>query len=727
MEPSARSRFESDLQALLEEASLAGTRNRRQLSCTPCRQRKLKCNRGRPCENCVKKNALQACVYPDFARRGQNKPVKVKERINRLESALLELSERGDASLGSKNGHCTQTAYPEQSEAGQRPSTDTRADTVVSGSTTKWDSILDDISEIKDYFEENNEFLKRDIDKLQIAMPSPKVWDIIYGVRHHQSLEALLSCLPERPQVDRMVAKYFEMLAFFRPVVHPKQFQREYNKFWKDPAAVSISWLGLLFAMLQLTAQVSGQLSNDASNLVLEPDAMAATFRHCALQCLTLDDYAKGDIHLLQGMLTHLESEYFQSLDPQANFYILTGTIVRVALMLKLHRDPRHFSNLSPFQAEMRRRLWLNIVHGDILLSFQMGLPSMIPYGQADTTLPRNLREDDFDEDTKVLPDSRPFDNTTNMAFYLAKAPVIKTFGHIASHLQDVHSSPEAVQALDAQLRQARANVPAYYQMRPISDSLIDPAFTLMCRFGIDQICLTGFCILHRKGLVAARFDAEFKPSRQACVEAAMAMLEYQHVRHEESKPGGRLSGLGSTMLSFTKNDWLLAAMLICLDIHLSATNPTNVSDDVSIWGRDRREEMLKALERSYYIWREYSEESVEALKASEALAAMLAKIRPEFGISTRYGSTRTTTSLNGQSDLDPTSAAPCTTQSDGGKLGPEFQVPDLFSEEPGNIDWDELDRFFISTGAMSSTVYNQESQTEDWLNGDLWASGQGY
>ncbi|KAJ9629205.1 hypothetical protein H2204_008845 [Knufia peltigerae] len=665
------------------------------------------------------KNALQGCVYPDFARRGPRKPVKVKESINRLESVLLELSERNEASLGSEKGDFIPRAHHEQGEetGQQRPQDDVQRQAVVRRSTTKWDSILEDISEIKDYFEENDESLKRDIDKLQIAKSSPKVWDIIYGVKHRQDLETLLSCLPERPRVDRMVAKYFEMLAFFRPVVHPKQFQREYTNFWKNPAAVS------------------RQLPNDASNPALDPDDMVSTFRHCALQCLTLDDYAKGDIHLLQGMLTHLEAEYFQSLDPQANFYILTGTIVRVALMLKLHRDPRHFSNLSPFQAEMRRRLWLSIVHGDVLLSFQMGLPSMILHRQVDTTLPRNLREDDFDEDTKLLPQSRPVDNTTHVAFYLAKVPVIEAFGQIASHLQDVHPSPGAVQALDAQLRTARSSVPEYYQIRPIEDSLIDPAFALMCRFAIDQICLTGFCILHRKGLVAARFDQNFKQSRQACVDAAMKMLEYQHVRHRESKPGGRLSGVGATMLSFTKNDWLLAAMLICLDVHLSATNKqTNVSDDESIWGRDRREEMLKALERSYYIWREYSEESVEALKASEALAAMLAKIRPEFGISTKYGLTRTTattTPVNCQSQSTLNSATACTaTQNDAAETsGLGLQVPDMFSE-PGDIDWDELDRFFISTGAMPSTIDNDNNvaiyDSEDWLNGDVWTTVQG-
>ncbi|KIW56636.1 hypothetical protein, variant [Exophiala xenobiotica] len=518
------------------------------------------------------------------------------------------------------------------------------------------------------------------------------------------------------------------MLAFFRPVIHPKQFQREYHQFWKNPTAVSVPWLGLLFSMLQLSAQVSSQLRSNASQPVLDMDETVANFRHCALECLTLEDYAKADIHLLQGMLTHLEAEYFQSLDPQANFYILTGTIVRVALMINLHRDPRHFSNLSPFEAETRRRLWLCIVHGDILLSFQMGLPSMIPYGQSDTGMPKNLREDDFDEDTKVLPESRPIDGTTNVAFYLAKAPVIELLGRIATHLQDVHVPKEAVHNLDAQLRTARAGVPAYYQVRPIEEALIDPAYVIMRRYAVDQICLTGFCILHRKGMVAARFDEHSIYSRKACIDAAMTMLEYQNVRHHESKPGGRLAGLRGTMLSFTKNDWLLAAMLICLDIHLStttATKSTNKSSDLSIWGRDRRDEMLKALETSYYIWKEYSAESAEALKASEALAAMLAKIRPESGIMTKYGGVPGSSSCaNGRSESVPdsnmTSCAPL--QSSTSRAG--LQVPDMFAE-PGNIDWDELDRYFISTGTAPATVDNTFGSAEDWLNNDLWTMSQ--
>lgn len=237
----------------------------------------------------------------------------------------------------------------------------------------------------------------------------------------------------------------------------------------------------------------------------------------------------------------------------------------------------------------------------------------------------------------KKLPPSRPFDDPTNILFYLAKAPLVDAFIEIAGHLQDVRVDHETLKQLDSGLRSARDMVPDYYRVRSIGGSLIDPGYIVMRRYAVDQIYLTGMCILHRKGLVLSKFDERFIHSRKACLEAAITVLEYQRVRYQETKPAGRLSGLEGMILSITKNDYLLAAMLICLDLHLSTAYPESPSTDDRIWGRSRSDELLRALECSYYIWKEDSEKSVDALKASEALAAMLVKVRPEFGITTKY------------------------------------------------------------------------------------------
>ena len=72
------------------------------------------------------------------------------------------------------------------------------------------------ITEIREYFEDHDQVLNHDFDRLRESKDQPKVWDLIYGVSRDQDLSALIACLPERSQVDRLVANYFEMASFFR-------------------------------------------------------------------------------------------------------------------------------------------------------------------------------------------------------------------------------------------------------------------------------------------------------------------------------------------------------------------------------------------------------------------------------------------------------------------------------------------------------------------------------
>ena len=64
-------------------------RARTQLSCTPCRTGKLKCDRASPCEPCVKRGRESQCNYPPAPTK--SKPANVKGRIRQLESLVLDL------------------------------------------------------------------------------------------------------------------------------------------------------------------------------------------------------------------------------------------------------------------------------------------------------------------------------------------------------------------------------------------------------------------------------------------------------------------------------------------------------------------------------------------------------------------------------------------------------------------------------------------------------------
>lgn len=65
-------------------------RARSQLSCTACRQGKLRCNRATPCDQCIKRSKDSACSYlpPKTRSRG---PQDVKSRIHHLEQLVVDL------------------------------------------------------------------------------------------------------------------------------------------------------------------------------------------------------------------------------------------------------------------------------------------------------------------------------------------------------------------------------------------------------------------------------------------------------------------------------------------------------------------------------------------------------------------------------------------------------------------------------------------------------------
>lgn len=62
-------------------------RSRIQLSCTHCRHAKLKCNREKPCAQCIKKGRASLCIFPPSITR--KKPAaRMQNRLDHLESLV---------------------------------------------------------------------------------------------------------------------------------------------------------------------------------------------------------------------------------------------------------------------------------------------------------------------------------------------------------------------------------------------------------------------------------------------------------------------------------------------------------------------------------------------------------------------------------------------------------------------------------------------------------------
>jgi hypothetical protein len=133
------------------------------------------------------------------------------------------------------------------------------------------------------------------------------------------------------------------------------------------------------------------------------------------LQAFTL--YLVGVLYSLRQLrwLTNLKLSSLQTrtMDPRSLF-CLSGCVVRIAQRMGLSTDGTNYA-IPPFEVEMRRRLWWQIVLIDIRAAELSGAgPAMLMYTW-NTKLPSNINDSDLFPDMREPPVERP--GITEMIF----------------------------------------------------------------------------------------------------------------------------------------------------------------------------------------------------------------------------------------------------------------------------------------------------------------------
>ncbi|KAJ5306799.1 hypothetical protein PENANT_c003G08153 [Penicillium antarcticum] len=638
-------------------------RNRVPLSCGPCRHRKLKCNRSNPCENCVKRGDAVSCNYAQASSRKKNSPQQsssnspddMQNRIDRLEGLVLSLMTNGSQSAGPAAAMAAISGESSAGSAGPSHELDideegmgleesdteqvTKSFGVMKMDNNKsyymgnahWASILNDISEVRNFFSTHKKQFEEQFEKVKAARPPTDVpgSTLLFGVMKPMSRGEIMSALPSKYTTDLLVTRYFNCYDPATHILHGPTFQAQYNKHWEDPSQTELVWIAMLFAMMRLAMLSYYNEGDEPPEFRGKSMDMAGGFRNSVAQCLTLADYTKPHPYLIEALVFHLHGDFSQSRETDVSIWVLAGVITRLAMRSGYHRDSKMFPNITPFQGEMRRRVWSFVRQADLLFSFQVGLPSMIRSTDSDTELPSNLYDDDFDEDCKELPPSRPLSEPTPISYLIAKARLTYAFGRVIEQSSAIsNTSYENVMEADAELRQARDLIPPHLKIRPMEDCQLDPCNLIMSRFAVKAVYDKAQCVLHRPYLARARENPRFTYSRRTCIDSAMELLEVQGLLHTELRKG-RLRTRQSKITSLSSADFLLSATVVSLDLYqgLQMQVSGRPSGDTYTWGRERREEMMTALQRSKEIWDEMKDESMEAYKASSVLGVMLSKL----------------------------------------------------------------------------------------------------
>ncbi|OCT46262.1 hypothetical protein CLCR_01062 [Cladophialophora carrionii] len=622
-------------------------RNRQPLSCAPCRLKKLRCDRGHPCETCVKRANQANCTYgklaPAKASDAAARSVKrgrAQERLGRLEQLVMQMV---DTSNGSQPSH--------ESDAGAstNSSSDNDATAVRPGiakdghlqygsaesryvGSTHWSAILESLQELKSALGGTTTDAGDQAPGAELDEPDDveaQDTDSLFGPASHVSIAQILAqALPPRLQVDRRLSTYFNSRYLVIPLIHTQQFQRQYEQFWRTPLETPPLWISILFSICCLSASLSEVVGSEPTT----PEDQVSprvSFLHAACQCLRLGGFTRPKRYVVEALGLYAQCKYVSTLDPSGDVGVIFSIAVRLAYRSGYHRDPSQFPHISVFDGEMRRRTWAMCRQFDLMVSFQLGLPSQIPPDSWDTMNPLNLLDTDFDEDTKVAPPSRPETEATQLLYFIVKSRLMVTFGKVCAHALSFRPDNHAQQVmdLDREVRTTYATVPKVLHIKPMSQSFADPSYLTMVRTNCEFLYQKSLLVLHRKYMTQGTHPV----STQACTDAAIAITRHMLDLHKEFKPGGQLFNDRWMLGSFTMNDFYLAGMVLCLAVSMwKKANP-----GIDIDADEKMREQYILLKESFAICDELSPTSTEARRVAAVLRQVLGEKRDETASST--------------------------------------------------------------------------------------------
>lgn len=161
-------------------------------------------------------------------------------------------------------------------------------------------------------------------------------------------------------------------------------------------------------------------------------------YRFATRQALVNASFLKTtNMAILQALVLYLLSCRY-SYDPQT-YWILTGVAIRIAQRMGLHRDGEKLG-LQPFDVQMRRRLFYQLLPLDLIASQMSGTDIGIAPDTWDTQQPLNINDDQIWPGMTMAPKEPK--GATEMMFCLTRSSVGKVFAGAGKSAHGANSGP---------------------------------------------------------------------------------------------------------------------------------------------------------------------------------------------------------------------------------------------------------------------------------------------
>ncbi|KAF2663296.1 putative fungal-specific transcription factor [Microthyrium microscopicum] len=399
-------------------------------SCLKCRERKVKCDRQNPCSNCTKTSTQCSFIAPVRGKRKRTKlPTEgLHAKLRRYEKLLQSLGHGAEIEPSNVDDDRSDTEKASESDAASHrgPSLE---NTKISDpsffygnkkrlvtnkeSTRYFDGGL--WSHVGTEFQqpEQTSAVKRIVESrlpisdVRISSAEGLQHDLVLGIDSSTGLKGLADLHPVYRTLQQMWEIFIERVDPITKVLHTPSFWQTVSRAVQNPHSIPRHEEAVIFAFY---FAVAASLEEDECESMLG-EARAALFSRyklAARQALINAGFMKtSSMITLQAFTLYLYGlrSNFSYGDDDSTF-ILSGIAVRIGRRIGLHRDGT-LLGLSPFETEMRRRLWCHIVHSDCRASDFSGTKPSTDLFLSDAKSPLNIEDEDISPEMTTFPPER--------------------------------------------------------------------------------------------------------------------------------------------------------------------------------------------------------------------------------------------------------------------------------------------------------------------------------
>ncbi|KAF4990301.1 hypothetical protein FDECE_14444 [Fusarium decemcellulare] len=382
------------------------------LACRSCYEHKIRCEQRRPCANCSITGVpcIARTPAPRPKRRSRNQ--ELQERLARCERVVEQLEDLASVT----------PVYDDSPQTPQAPPTPPKCWTgelaMEEGGVRFIDDFLiarlrGEINAIRDIL--GSRAFEQDME------PHDMGWLVAQGPQVLQNFQ---------PSPAHLFALWHIFLGRVHPltkVIHAPSLQPYVVQAASSFGDLSLSYQGLLFSILAMATmslrdEEAERLLNMSRLEALNKFSKGARIALAQAQC-----WKHYDMTTLQAMFLYMSS--LRSRFDRHALWVLTGMAVRIAQKMGYHQDGTTLQ-LPPFETEMRRRIWWQLVLLDTTSAIASGSNQLALPGNWNTQQPQNLNDADLYPELREAPTPRA--GPTEMGFCLVLYQITKFLTHAA-------------------------------------------------------------------------------------------------------------------------------------------------------------------------------------------------------------------------------------------------------------------------------------------------------